>query len=141
MKRASARSGEVVEGAIGVLSAREASAEGMSLAVGDRILPEGASLSTSVLRGFVPLSHQSSVGNLRESHDRSGVPGALSLYLGKRLPLTVIEADQRRDRLILSEKATAQALRRRRKEEASHGSRKATCWMGGSPASIPSVCS
>jgi small subunit ribosomal protein S1 len=31
----------------------------------------------------------------------------------------VIEADQRRDRLILSEKAAAQQLRRRRKEEAS----------------------
>src|SRR5207253_8641741 len=35
------------------------------------------------------------------------------------LPLKVIEADQRRDRLILSEKAAAQQQRRRRKEEAS----------------------
>src|SRR2546430_1817386 len=47
------------------------------------------------------------------------VPDALRAYVGKRLPLKVIEADQRRDRLILSEKAAAQQRRRRRKEEAS----------------------
>ena len=49
----------------------------------------------------------------------SAIPEALRTYVGKRLPLKVIEADQRRDRLILSEKAAAQQLRRRRKEEAS----------------------
>jgi small subunit ribosomal protein S1 len=177
------RTGEVVEGVIasisgdevlvdlggrsaGVLSAREASAEGVSLAPGDRILtsvvqPEGpdgrvmlslrrarnrrqwtrmgelartgevveaqvleanrGGLVVDVgLRGFVPLSQLSSVKNLGESQDPSGVPSALTAYVGKRLPLTVMEADQRRDRLILSEKAAAQALRRRRKEEASH---------------------
>jgi small subunit ribosomal protein S1 len=71
------------------------------------------------LRGFVPLSQLASVGNLGTSADRSAVPDALRAYVGKRLPLKVIEADQRRDRLILSEKAAAQHLRRRRKEEAS----------------------
>jgi small subunit ribosomal protein S1 len=70
------------------------------------------------LRGFVPLSQLASVGNLGGT-ERTAVPDALRDYVGKRLPLKVIEADQRRDRLILSEKAAAQLLRRRRKEEAS----------------------
>ena len=70
------------------------------------------------LRGFVPLSQLASVGNLGAG-ERTEVPDALREYVGKRLPLKVIEADQRRDRLILSEKAAAQQLRRRRKEEAS----------------------
>jgi small subunit ribosomal protein S1 len=69
------------------------------------------------LRGFVPLSQLASVGKLggREAEP----PDWLRDYVGKRLPLKVIEADHRRDRLILSEKAAAQQLRRRRKEEAS----------------------
>ena len=70
------------------------------------------------LRGFVPLSQLSSVGNLGPG-ERGGVSDALRDYLGKRLPLKVIEADQRRDRLILSEKAAAQRRRRQRKEDAS----------------------
>jgi small subunit ribosomal protein S1 len=70
------------------------------------------------LRGFVPLSQLTSVGSLTAT-ERGSVPDALGAYVGKRLPLKVIEADQRRDRLILSEKAAAQQLRRRRKEEAS----------------------
>ncbi|HKC90620.1 MAG TPA: S1 RNA-binding domain-containing protein [Candidatus Limnocylindria bacterium] len=70
------------------------------------------------LRGFVPLSQLGSIGNLGAT-ERAVVPEALRDYVGKRLPLKVIEADQRRDRLILSEKAAAQQLRRRRKEEAS----------------------
>jgi small subunit ribosomal protein S1 len=69
------------------------------------------------LRGFVPLSQLASVGKLggREAEP----PDWLRDYIGKRLPLKVIEADQRRDRLILSQKAAAQQLRRRRKAEAS----------------------
>jgi small subunit ribosomal protein S1 len=69
------------------------------------------------LRGFVPLSQLASIGKLggREAEP----PDWLRDYVGKRLPLKVIEADQRRDRLILSQKAAAQQLRRRRKEEAS----------------------
>jgi len=70
------------------------------------------------LRGFVPLSQLGSVGSLTAT-EPGAVPEALRAYVGKRLPLKVIEADQRRDRLILSEKAAAQQLRRRRKEEAS----------------------
>src|SRR5712692_11977598 len=46
-------------------------------------------------------------------------PDVLIAFVGKRLPLKVIEADQRRERLILSERAAAQEVRRRRKEEAS----------------------
>ena len=93
------KSGEVVEAEI-----VEANRGGLVVDVG--------------LRGFVPLSQLASVGNLAAS-DRATVPEALRDYVGKRLPLKVIEADQRRDRLILSEKAAAQQLRRRRKEEAS----------------------
>jgi small subunit ribosomal protein S1 len=70
------------------------------------------------LRGFVPLSQLGWVGNLGTG-EGSAVPDALRDYVGKRLPLKVIEVDERRDRLILSEKAAAQQLRRRRKEEAS----------------------
>src|SRR5919204_482315 len=71
------------------------------------------------LRGFVPLSQLVSVGNLGGPQERGAVPDALRAYVGKRLPLKVIEADQRRDRLILSEKAATQEQRRKRKEEAS----------------------
>jgi small subunit ribosomal protein S1 len=175
------RPGEVVEGVVasvsgdevlvdlggrsaGVVSLREASAEGTDVAVGDRIAaavvqaegPDGrvvlslrrarsrrqwtrmtqlqktgeivdaevveanrGGLVVDVgLRGFVPLSQLASVGNLA-ANERTAVPDALRDYVGKHLPLKVIEADQRRDRLILSEKAAAQQLRRRRKEEAS----------------------
>jgi small subunit ribosomal protein S1 len=71
------------------------------------------------LRGFVPLSQLSSVGNLGPGSGTRDVPEALRAYVGKQLPLKVVEADSRRDRLILSEKAAALATRRRRKAEAS----------------------
>ena len=175
------RPGEVVEGVVasvsgdealvdlggrsaGVLSLREASAEGTDVAVGDTVVaavvqaegPDGrVVLSTRRargrrqwsrmielhktgevveaevveanrgglvvdvgLRGFVPLSQLASVGSITAT-ERGSVPEALRAYVGKRLPLKIIEADPRRDRLILSEKAAAQQLRRRRKEEAS----------------------
>jgi small subunit ribosomal protein S1 len=94
-----AKSGEVVEAEV-----VEANRGGLVIDLG--------------LRGFVPLSQIVAVGNLGAT-ERTAVPDALRDYVGKRLPLKVIEADQRRDRLILSEKAAAQQLRRRRKEEAS----------------------
>jgi small subunit ribosomal protein S1 len=71
------------------------------------------------LRGFVPLSQLALVGNLGTGARGAEPPDVLRALVGKRLPLKVIEADQRRDRLILSEKAAAQEVRRRRKEEAS----------------------
>jgi small subunit ribosomal protein S1 len=94
-----ARSGEVVEAQV-----VEANRGGLVVDLG--------------LRGFVPLSQLASLGDLGRS-DRAAVPEALRENVGKRLPLKVIEADQRRDRLILSEKAAAQDVRRRRKEKAS----------------------
>jgi small subunit ribosomal protein S1 len=93
------RTGEVVEAEV-----LEANRGGLVVDVG--------------LRGFVPLSQIASVRNIAPN-ERAAVPDALRELVGKRLPLKVIEADQRRDRLILSEKAAAQQLRRRRKEEAS----------------------
>jgi small subunit ribosomal protein S1 len=94
-----AKSGEVVEAEV-----VEANRGGLVIDLG--------------LRGFVPLSQIVAVGNLGGT-ERTAVPETLRGYVGKRLPLKVIEADQGRDRLILSEKAAAQQLRRRRKEEAS----------------------
>ena len=175
------RPGEVVEGTVasisgdevlvdlggrsaGVLSAREASAEGISLATGEHVIasvlqPEGpdgrvilslrrarnrrqwSRMSELVksgevieapvveanrgglvvdvgLRGFVPLSQLATVGNLAPAGEGGAVPDALRAFVGKRLPLKVIEADARRDRLILSEKAAAQHLRKERKARA-----------------------
>jgi small subunit ribosomal protein S1 len=93
------KSGQVVEGEV-----VEANRGGLVVDVG--------------LRGFVPLSQLASVGSLAAA-ERGAVPDALEAYVGKRLPLKVIEVDQHRERLILSEKAAAQQLRRQRKEEAS----------------------
>src|SRR2546425_4984898 len=196
------RPGEVVEGVVasvsgdevlvdlgersaGVLSLREASGEGMSVDVGERILaavvqPEGpdgravlsmrrarnrrqwsrmTELSKSGelveaevveanrgglvvdvgLRGFVPLSQLSSVGSLSTPGGRGAeAPDVLRARVGKRLPLKVIEADQRRDRLILSEKAAAREVRRRRKEEASRRLSEVRCSTGQSRMSQPS---
>jgi small subunit ribosomal protein S1 len=95
-----AKSGEIVEAEV-----VEANRGGLVVDIG--------------LRGFVPLSQLASVGNLGTGGRGAEPPDALRALVGKRLPLKVIEADQRRDRLILSEKAAAQEVRRRRKEEAS----------------------
>jgi small subunit ribosomal protein S1 len=65
------------------------------------------------LRGFVPLSQLVSVGAI-DTRD-SAVPEAVKALIGKRLQVRVLEADPKRDRLILSEKAAAQQLRRERK--------------------------
>lgn len=55
-------------------------------------------------------------------------------YAGKRLPLKVIEADQRRDRLSLSEGAAATAAERGKKRHRP-SSRRARFWMAPSRAS------
>jgi small subunit ribosomal protein S1 len=65
------------------------------------------------LRGFVPLSQLVSVGAIDTRE--AGVPDAVKALVGKRLQVRVLEADPRRDRLILSEKAATQQLRRDRK--------------------------
>jgi small subunit ribosomal protein S1 len=65
------------------------------------------------LRGFVPLSQLVSIGAIDTRE--SGIPESVKALVGKRLQLRVLEADPKRDRLILSEKAAAQQLRRDRK--------------------------
>ena len=65
------------------------------------------------LRGFVPLSQLVSIGAIN-THE-PGVPAVVKALVGKRLQVRVLEADPRRDRLILSEKAATQQLRRDRK--------------------------
>lgn len=70
------------------------------------------------LRGFVPLSQLSSVGAIERAAEGAEVPEAIRALVGRTLPLKVLEVDQKRNRLILSEKAAAQALRKRRKAQA-----------------------
>jgi small subunit ribosomal protein S1 len=65
------------------------------------------------LRGFVPLSQLVSIGAI-DTH-KPGVPEPVRALVGRRLQLRVLEADPNRDRLILSEKAAMQQLRRDRK--------------------------
>lgn len=55
------------------------------------------------LRGFVPLSQLVSIGAI-DTHE-PGVPVAVKVLVGKRLRVRVLEADPKRDRVILSEKA------------------------------------
>jgi small subunit ribosomal protein S1 len=70
------------------------------------------------LRGFVPLSQLSSVGAVDRPDDPNAVPAALTALVGKELQVKVLEADPKRNRLILSEKAANQEIRRRRKAQA-----------------------
>ena len=67
------------------------------------------------MRGFVPLSQLGSVGAIDTSE--ASVPEPVRALVGKRLRLRVLEADAKRDRLILSEKAATQQLRRERKAQ------------------------
>lgn len=69
------------------------------------------------MRGFVPLSQLASVGALQRG-EGGVVPEQVRALVGQRLSLKVIEVDARRDRLILSEKAAVQDLRRQRKAQA-----------------------
>ena len=70
------------------------------------------------LRGFVPLSQLSSVGAIDRPEGPDGIPAALTALVGRELQVKVLEADPKRNRLILSEKAAAQEVRRRRKAQA-----------------------
>lgn len=65
------------------------------------------------LRGFVPLSQLVSIGAIDTREP--GVPEPVGALVGKRLRVRVLEADPKRDRLILSEKAATQQVRRDRK--------------------------
>ena len=69
------------------------------------------------LRGFLPLSQLVSIGVIDTR--APGVSEAAKALIGKRLQVRVLEADPSRDRLILSEKAAAQQLRRERKARGS----------------------
>jgi small subunit ribosomal protein S1 len=69
------------------------------------------------LRGFVPLSQLVSIGAIDTREP--GIPESVKALVGKRLRVRVLEADPKRDRLILSEKAAAQQLRRDRKARGS----------------------
>jgi len=70
------------------------------------------------VRGFVPLSQLASLGALERPTEGAAVPDVVRALVGKGLTLKVIEVDERRDRLILSEKAALQEQRRQRKARA-----------------------
>ena len=55
------------------------------------------------LQGFVPISHLVDVS--RECSDESGEKNSLDTYMGKTLPLKVIECDKERGRVVFSERA------------------------------------
>jgi small subunit ribosomal protein S1 len=67
------------------------------------------------LRGFIPLSQLASIGAIDTT--AAGVAEQVRALVGKRLRVRVMEVDPKRDRLILSEKAATQQLRRERKAE------------------------
>ena len=67
------------------------------------------------LRGFIPLSQLGSIGAI--DTDQAGVPQAVRALVGQSLRVRVMEVDPKRDRLILSEKAATQQLRRERKAQ------------------------
>ena len=67
------------------------------------------------LRGFIPLSQLGSIGAIDTTE--AGVAQPVRALVGKRLRVRVLEVDPKRDRLILSEKAATQQLRRERKAE------------------------
>jgi small subunit ribosomal protein S1 len=67
------------------------------------------------MRGFVPLSQLGSVGAIDTA--QAGVPEAVRALVGTKLRVRVLEVDPKRDRLILSEKAATQQLRRERKAQ------------------------
>lgn len=67
------------------------------------------------MRGFVPLSQLGSVGAIDMAQE--GVPEPVRALIGTTLRLRVLEVDPKRDRLILSEKAATQELRRQRKAQ------------------------
>lgn len=78
------------------------------------------------LRGFIPLSQLGSIGAI--DTNQAGVPDHVCALVGRSLRVRVIEVDPKRDRLILSEKAATQQLRRERKAQGaaaqrSHGHR------------------
>ena len=91
-----ARSGEIIEAAV-----IDANRGGVVVDVG--------------MRGFVPLSQLGSIGAIDTSE--ANVPEPVRALVGKRLQVRVLEADAKRDRLILSEKAATQQLRRERKAQ------------------------
>ena len=70
------------------------------------------------VRGFVPLSQLASLGALERPTEGAAAPESVRALVGKGLTLKVIEVDERRDRLILSEKAALQEQRRQRKARA-----------------------
>ncbi len=70
------------------------------------------------VRGFVPLSQLASLGALERPAESALVPEPVRALVGKDLTLKVIEVDEKRNRLILSEKAARQELRRQRKAHA-----------------------
>ena len=63
----------------------------------------GVLVSCKNLQGFVPVSHLVQVS--RKCNDETGLQKALEAYVGKSLPLKVIECDQERGRIVFSERA------------------------------------
>lgn len=75
----------------------------------------GLIVNVNGLRGFVPSSQV--VGFRQGAADQPDAEERLRAMIGQKVHLKVLEINRRRNRLILSERAAAQEMRQRRKEE------------------------
>lgn len=66
------------------------------------------------LRGFVPASHLSSLPRELSPEDRKA---HLATYVGKKIPLKVVEVDRKRRRLIMSERAARRRWQREHRKQ------------------------
>jgi small subunit ribosomal protein S1 len=66
------------------------------------------------LRGFVPASHLSSLPRELSPEDRKA---HLATYMGKKIPLKVVEVDRKRRRLIMSERAARRRWQREHRKQ------------------------
>ena len=70
------------------------------------------------LRGFVPISQLTSLRREGErAESREKLVQRLAEIVGSKIHVKVVEVDRRRNRLILSERLAARALRAQRRDE------------------------
>ncbi len=74
----------------------------------------GLEVEFGKLRGFVPASHLSSLPREMSADDRKA---QLATYVGKTIPVKVVEVDRKRRRLIMSERAARRRWQREHRKQ------------------------
>lgn len=74
----------------------------------------GLEVTFGKLRGFVPASHISTIPKDMSPEDRKA---HLATYVGKKIPLKVVEVDRKRRRLIMSERAARRRWQREHRKQ------------------------